>query len=148
VDVFPARGPVPTTLPEALEREKDIRFSSRTRAGVDGFKREHDLRVAIGTLWEMLPEAARESAEGKRFFDMGCVSTMDVVELVYRPKERQGQSKDYAFGRTTMHERWAAGLANAQEVLRQAPWKAPFPPGEGVRRSDPLNPNRDLGEEA
>jgi NTE family protein len=31
VDLFPARGELPRTLPEVDEREKDIRFSSRTR---------------------------------------------------------------------------------------------------------------------
>jgi NTE family protein len=148
VDVFPARGPVPSTLPESLEREKDIRYSSRTRAGVDGFKRLHDLRVAVGELWSMLPEAARGSPEGQRFREMGCVSSIDVVELVYRPEAPQGQSKDYAFGRETMRERWAAGLANAQEVLRLSPWEAPFPAGLGVRRSDPLNPYKGPDDEA
>ncbi len=148
VDVFPARGPIPTTLPEALERDKDIRYSSRTRAGVNGFKREHDLRVAIGALWAMLPETARASPEAQRLNAMGCTSSVDVVELVYRPKHIQGQSKDYAFGRATMQERWAEGLADAREVLRLAPWEAPFPQGLGVRRSDPLNPNARLEDEA
>ncbi|MES2711825.1 MAG: DUF3734 domain-containing protein [Pseudomonadota bacterium] len=143
VDVFPARGPVPTTLPEALERDKDIRYSSRTRAGVDGFKRLHDLRVAIGTLLDMLPEEARETPDCQRLRRLACVSNIDVVELIYRPREPQGQSKDYAFGRETMHERWEAGLSDARDVLRLAPWKAPFPPGLGVRRSDPLNPRED-----
>ena len=148
VDVFPARGPVPRTLPEALEREKDIRFSSRTRAGVDGFKRLHDLRVAIGALWAMLPDAVRTSPEAEHFRTLGCTSSIDVVELVYRPKHIQGQSKDYAFGRETMRERWAAGLADAHEVLRLAPWEAPFPAGLGVRRSDPLNPDQRLEDQA
>jgi NTE family protein len=143
VDVFPARGPVPRTLPEALEREKDIRFSSRTRAGVDGYKRVHDLRVAIGSLLDMLPEAARDNAEYQRMRALSCVSNIDVVELIYRPREPQGQSKDYAFGRETMHERWEAGRADATEVLRLAPWQAPFPPGLGLRRSDPLNPHKE-----
>src|SRR5205085_5870024 len=32
VDVFAARGPLPRNLDEVNEREKDIRYSSRTRA--------------------------------------------------------------------------------------------------------------------
>src|ERR1700749_753675 len=35
VDLFSARGPLPKTLLEAAEREKDIRFSSRTRMNTD-----------------------------------------------------------------------------------------------------------------
>src|SRR5260221_9558671 len=35
VDLFSARGPLPISLLEAAEREKDIRFSSRTRMNTD-----------------------------------------------------------------------------------------------------------------
>ena len=35
VDLFSARGPLPVSLLEAAEREKDIRFSSRTRMNTD-----------------------------------------------------------------------------------------------------------------
>lgn len=148
VDVFPARGPVPRTLPEAQEREKDIRYSSRTRANLDGFKRVHDLRVAAGALLERLPEALREAPEAERLRRMACITTVDVVELVYRPARPQGHSKDYAFGAATMRARWAQGLADAAAVLRAAPWTAPFPPGLGVRRFDPLNPDGNPSRDA
>src|SRR5262245_28456669 len=35
VDLFPARGAFPTTMERATEREKDIRYSSRTRLNTD-----------------------------------------------------------------------------------------------------------------
>ncbi|MCC6212961.1 MAG: patatin-like phospholipase family protein, partial [Burkholderiales bacterium] len=35
VDLWSARGQLPETLLDALEREKDIRYSSRTRRGID-----------------------------------------------------------------------------------------------------------------
>ncbi|WP_249120083.1 DUF3734 domain-containing protein [Plastoroseomonas hellenica] len=138
VDLFPARGPVPATLPESQEREKDIRYSSRTRAGVDSFKRMHDVRVNISALWEKLPEELRATPEAQYLRSLGCATTMDVVELIYRPAEVQGQSKDYAFSRGTMRERWVQGREDAAFVLHQAPWTAPFPPGVGVRRFDLL----------
>jgi NTE family protein len=148
VDLFPARGPVPTTLPESQEREKDIRYSSRTRAGVDNFKRMHDVRVNVSKLWEKLPEALRATPEAQFLRSFACLTTMDVVELIYRPAEMQGQSKDYAFSRGTMRERWAQGREDGAMVLRQAPWAAPFPPGIGVRRFDLLarTPDAAAGE--
>ena len=42
VDLFSARGALPTTLLEAAEREKDIRFSSRTRMNTDKNKQIHN----------------------------------------------------------------------------------------------------------
>ena len=39
VDVFHARGPLPTNLEEVGEREKDIRYSSRTRITTENFRR-------------------------------------------------------------------------------------------------------------
>ncbi|HEY4250027.1 MAG TPA: patatin-like phospholipase family protein [Roseomonas sp.] len=138
IDLFPARGPVPTTLAEAQERDKDIRYSSRTRAGVDSFKRMHDVRVNASALWEKLPEALRATPEAQFLHSLGCVTTMDVVEMIYRPAEPQGQSKDYAFSRGTMRERWAQGRQDGEAVLHLAPWTAPFPPGVGLRRFDLL----------
>src|SRR5258705_8081463 len=46
VYLFSARGPLPTSLLEAAEREKDIRFSSRTRMNTDKNKQIHNARMA------------------------------------------------------------------------------------------------------
>ena len=47
VDLFSARGPLPASLLEAAEREKDIRFSSRTRMNTDKNKQLHNARKAL-----------------------------------------------------------------------------------------------------
>src|SRR6187431_2165468 len=46
VDLFSARGDLPATLLEAAEREKDIRFSSRTRMNTDMNRQIHNARMA------------------------------------------------------------------------------------------------------
>ena len=56
VDLFSARGPVPETLLEAAEREKDIRYSSRTRMNTDKNRQIHNARRAVRDLIEKLPE--------------------------------------------------------------------------------------------
>src|ERR1700727_1960751 len=56
VDLFSARGLLPTSLLEAAEREKDIRYSSRTRMNTDKNKRVHNIRVALRDLLEKLPD--------------------------------------------------------------------------------------------
>jgi NTE family protein len=138
VDLFQARGRQPTDLEEVSEREKDIRYSSRTRAATDILRTTHDVRHNINGLWDQLPEDIRKTPEAKFLYNFGCVTTMDIVELVYRPPDPQGCSKDYEFSRTTMRARWAQGFSDAQTTLFAAPWLAPMPPEVGARTFDVL----------
>ncbi len=141
VDLFPARGPVPTTIQEAQEREKDIRYSSRTRAATDGFATRHDICHLIDQLWEKLPPEVRALDEAQALHGYGCRTSMDIVELIYRTDIAQGQSKDYEFSRPTMETRWAQGRADALNTLRAAPWLAPEQSEVGVRTFDVLQPS-------
>jgi NTE family protein len=138
VDVFHASGPAPTTLTEVAEREKDIRYSSRTRAATDTMRTIHDVRHNINTLWDKLPEALRDTPEGRFLYSFGCVTTMDIAQVIYRPADSQGHSKDYEFSRATMHERWAQGHADAAATLAASPWLEPMPPELGARTFDVL----------
>jgi NTE family protein len=138
VDLFQARGRQPTNLEEVSEREKDIRYSSRTRAATDTLRATHDVRHNINGLWDQLPEDIRKTPEAKFLYDFGCVTTMDIVELIYRPPDPQGCSKDYEFSRTTMRARWAQGLSDARTTLAASPWLAPMPPEVGARTFDVL----------
>jgi NTE family protein len=138
VDLFHARGRQPTDLEEVSEREKDIRYSSKTRAVTDLFHTIHDVRHNINSLWDQLPERLRNTPEAKFLYNFGCVTTMDIVELIYRPSDPQGPSKDYEFSRTTMRTRWAQGVSDAQTTLLASPWLAPMPPEVGARTFDVL----------
>ena len=138
VDLFHARGRQPTDLEEVGEREKDIRYSSRTRAITDMFRMTHDVRHNINSLWDRLPEDLRNTPEAKFLYNFGCVTTMDIVELIYRPTDPQGLWKDYEFSGTTMQTRWAQGLSDARTTLLASPWLAPMPPEVGARTFDVL----------
>jgi NTE family protein len=92
VDLFPTRGALPGNLNEVTERDKDIRYSSRTRAGTDTLRRLHDLRHSINMLWERLPENLKRGPEVALLDEFRCVTTMDIVELIYRPEHALGQS--------------------------------------------------------
>ena len=138
VDLFHALGHQPSDLGEVREREMDIRYSSRTRAVTDIFRRTHDVRHNINSLWDRLPDNLRKTPEAKFLYDFGCVTTMDVVQLIYRPIDTQGHSKDYEFSRTTMRTRWAQGLSDAQATLLASPWLAPMAAEVGARTFDVL----------
>lgn len=138
VDLFPARGAVPVTLGETWERQKDIRFSSRTRVVTDALRQIHDVRHNINELWGKLPEALRATPEAQFLYAFGCVTTMDIVGLVDRPRRALGHAKDFTFSRHTMEARWARGRADAETTLRASPWLAPMPPSVGARIFDVL----------
>jgi NTE family protein len=136
VDLFSARGAVPKSLDAVSEREKDIRYSSRTRMGVETFRYAHDLRRNIATLLAKLPDSLKNEPEVEFLKRVACQTTMDIVELIYRPEAALGPSKDYEFSRATMERRWQQGLSDARAALASAPWLEPAPPGVAVRTFD------------
>ncbi len=136
VDLFHANGTSPTSLEEVTEREKDIRYASRTRAGTQTMGEIQSLRLAIGELIARLPPEFRDAPEIARIDELSCDATFDIAHLIYRPLLPQGASKDYEFSRATMQARWDQGRSDADETLRAAPWRAPRKPGEGVRMFD------------
>ncbi len=137
VDVFPARGPVPKNLDEVAEREKDIRYSSRTRAGTDAFGEKHQLRRMINAVLAKLPPELKNDPDVLALADKSCTTTMDVVHLIYHPAEPQGAYKDFEFSRPTMVERWAAGKADAEAALVVEPWLEDHGAHVGLRAFDP-----------
>jgi NTE family protein len=139
VDLFQARGQVPTNLEEVNERDKDIRYSSRTRITTEHFRQRHDVRFAINELMEILPPEIRDTVQAKRLWQFGCVTRMDIVQLIYRPHDPQGSCKDYEFSRATMRRRWEQGLADACTTLAAAPWLEPPPKDAGVRVFDVMH---------
>jgi hypothetical protein len=63
VDLWSARGELPRTLVEVSTRQKEIQYSSRTRASTDSFKRIQRLRRVMADLLDKLPEELDRSPE-------------------------------------------------------------------------------------
>jgi NTE family protein len=140
VDLFPAHcRHRPANLDEVTEREKDIRYSSRTRFVTDTLRERHDVRHAINELHKLLPPELASTEQAKRLYTHGCVTTMDIVQLIYRPDEPQGSLKDFEFSRPTMEARWQQGLSDARTTLNASPWLEPMPSEFGVRVFDVIH---------
>ena len=139
VDLFPAHGYVPTNLDEVHEREKDIRYSSRTIMSTNSLREKHDVRHAINELHKLLPADLANTEQAKRLYEHGCVTQMDIVQLIYRPIEPQGALKDFEFSRSTMEARWQQGVSDARSTLDVSPWIAPMPRDIGVRVFDVIH---------
>lgn len=122
VDLFAATGELPTTLAEVTEREKDIRFSSRTRLNTTN---ELDLQViaqAAQRLIAKLPPELQDDPDVRALSKVRCESAVDVVHLIYRSKHYESQSKDYEFSRLSMQEHWDTGRADMAHTLHDPRW--------------------------
>jgi NTE family protein len=138
VDLFPARGPLPTTLGEAAEREKDIRFSSRTRRNTTLEVDRQMAAKAAQRLIAKLPAELREDPDVQvleRRLRSEC-TTVDVVHLIYRSRQYESQAKDYEFSRLTMQEHWQAGYDDMRHSLLDSRWVNRGPTEDGVRVFD------------
>ncbi|MBC8048722.1 MAG: patatin-like phospholipase family protein [Chitinophagales bacterium] len=139
VDVFQSFGQLPHNLDEVSEREKDIRYSSRTRVSTREAQEKHEIRHAINEFFETLPDEVKQTPEAKRAYAFSCVTEMDIVQLIYRPMLPQGAAKDYEFSRATMNARWEQGVADMRQTLTASPWLAPAPKDVGVRVFDVMH---------
>ena len=120
VDLWSARGEFPRNMLEVITREKEIRYSSRTRAGTDQFKHVQRLRRAAAGLLEKLPESLRNTPEAKLLSTAADRKVYNVIQLIYRARNYEGHSKDYEFSRLSMEEHWRAGYHDARRTLRHS----------------------------
>jgi NTE family protein len=122
VDLFSARGPLPMTLLEAAEREKDIRYSSRTRMNTDKNRQLHNARKAVRTLIAKLPENLKDDPSVAYLREASKENTVTVVHLIYRSKNYESSSKDYDFSHVGMVEHWDAGVRDVHQSMRHEEW--------------------------
>lgn len=118
IDLFSARGDLPTSLLEATEREKDIRFSSRTRMNTDKNKQVHNARRAVRDLISKLPDYLKNDPSVEFLAKVSRESTVTVVHLIYRSKNYRSSSKDYDFSHVAMVEHWEAGVRDVHLSMR------------------------------
>jgi len=136
IDLWSAKGELPRNLLDADVRAKEIRFSSRTRAGIDLYKYVQKRRIAMATLLERLPDELRDLPEVALLAAEANKKVCNVVHLIYRAKKYEGCAKDYEFSRRTMEEHWLAGYSDAVQSLSHREIFEPPDRLEGVRTFD------------
>jgi NTE family protein len=122
VDLFSARGPLPETLLEAAEREKDIRFSSRTRMNTDKNRQIHNARKAVRDLISKLPDNLKDDPSVAFLRKASRENTVTVVHLIYKSKNYETSSKDYDFSHVGVVEHWNAGVRDVHLSMRHKEW--------------------------
>ncbi|MDB5715019.1 MAG: patatin [Sphingomonadales bacterium] len=109
VDLFPAAASRPKTIMDVMAREKEIRFSSRTRQVSDQMLKLRREREAIRKVLKKLPAELLGDVDVKRLAEMAREFPVNVVQLIYRANAWEGGSRDYEFSARTMNEHWQAG---------------------------------------
>ncbi len=118
VDLWSARGNMPATLSDVTTRQKEIQYSSRTRTETDHFKETQRMRFALARLLHKLPAELREDPDFEYLHGLADRSRYNIVELIYRSKHYEDQTRDFEFSRLTMEDHWAAGLDDARRTVR------------------------------
>jgi len=124
VDLWSARGKLPHNLLDVAERQKDIQYSSRTRAITDVMREQQNYRRMLSELMALVPVSKRNDPWYQRAADHACDARRNVIQLIYRDKSFEGSAKDYQFGALTMHEHWASGLEDIRDTLKHPKWLA------------------------
>jgi NTE family protein len=104
------------------EREKDIRFSSRTRMNTDKNRLLHNTRKALRELFTKLPDYLRNDPSVEILCQAAKENTVTVVHLIYRSKNYESSSKDYDFSHVGMVEHWGAGERDVHLSMRHKDW--------------------------
>jgi len=129
VDLWSALGTLPTNIWDVQERQKDIQYSSRTRAITDRMAREQELRHLIRELLAHVPEQTRLTDKWcRKASEWACGRQVGVIHLIYQEKEWDGLAKDYEFSPMTMRDHWASGLDDLRGSLRHPDWLQLPPP--------------------
>ncbi|HVZ45706.1 MAG TPA: patatin-like phospholipase family protein [Ramlibacter sp.] len=122
VDLFSARGSMPRTLSEVIERQKDITYSSRTRMNTDAAATHVNLQQAVADLIAELPARRRSDASIVALRQQMKCEPIDIVHLIYRDKPYELDSKDYEFSRGMVEEHWNAGVRDMRNTIAHPEW--------------------------
>ncbi|AZN35052.1 patatin-like phospholipase family protein [Iodobacter ciconiae] len=116
VDLWSAKGPLPTSMDAVAWRQKEIQYASRNTQ-VEVACTTHNLRRALAKASPDTKAISKESA-----MDVPQ-RHIDIVHITYTPSASEGSCSDAEFSRPSIARRRAAGYADMQEALAQSPWK-------------------------
>jgi NTE family protein len=117
IDLWNQRGRLPRGIMDVAAREKEIRFSSRTRDNVDRFADIQRHRHAVARLIDQLPPDLRALPDAAALATFADHKVYNIVHLIYRSKIYEGDTQDYEFSALSMRDHWTAGYRDASQAL-------------------------------
>ncbi|MAC77819.1 MAG: hypothetical protein CML66_07120 [Rhodobacteraceae bacterium] len=123
IDLFPAAGKCPKSVWGSEAREKEIRFSSRTRLNTDMLLEQHESHKAARRLARKLPAEFQNDPDLLMLMHGDRDPRISIAHLIYRRAPTETGSSDYEFSRRSMHLHWTAGADDARQTLEHTTWK-------------------------
>ncbi|MCB1444265.1 MAG: DUF3734 domain-containing protein [Rhizobiaceae bacterium] len=152
VDLFSATGTMPRDMSDVLAREKEIRYSSRTRLNTDEAARHERYEKALRRLLDKLPPEFADDRDVRFLRAQDGRGAVTAVHLIYARKPYETHSMDNEFSRLTMEEHWRAGYDDVMKTFALPQWKNRVIPEDGFvsidYRRDHARPQGGLHESA
>lgn len=120
IDLFPAATERPRTIMDVMAREKEIRFSSRTRQVSDQMMRDRKDRELARRVLAKLPVEMRDDPDVAALAARTNEDPVNLVHLIHRANAWEGGSRDFEFSARTMREHWNAGMKAVAETMANA----------------------------
>ncbi|QNQ11707.1 patatin-like phospholipase family protein [Sphingomonas alpina] len=117
IDLFSATTEKMKTIMDVMAREKEIRFSSRTREVSSQLMRLRQDREAIRKVLAKLPEGMHNDPDVVALTARAAEDPVNLVHLIYRANAWEGGSRDFEFSARTMREHWEAGQLAVAETM-------------------------------
>ncbi|KTD45287.1 patatin-like phospholipase [Legionella quinlivanii] len=132
VDLWSPEGALPGTLDEVRKRNLEIIYSSRYEEHRKNYEAMHNMRRAIRALYSQLPPEKQQDPENLRLVSLGCITSMDIVQIQYEQKPWESSTKDADFSASSIKSRWEQGKLKTQMLLDKKTFAEPHPPHVGV----------------
>ena len=120
VDLFAAAAERPRTIMDVMAREKEIRFSSRTRQVTDQLLRLRKERELTRRVLAKLPADLADDRDVKALAALSAEKPVSLVHIIYRANTWEGGARDYEFSTRTMLEHWIAGQGAVERTMANA----------------------------
>jgi len=136
VDLFSASGHMPRDMLEAAAREKEIRFSSRTRLNTQIAREQEKMRKALKRVLAKVPPELANDPDVQYLLGEQDGGGTTVVHLIYRRRGYETSTMDYEFSRITMEDHWRSGYDDVKETLACGQWVNRRIPEDGFKTID------------
>lgn len=123
VDCFSLQGPLPKTMDQLEERQKDIRYASHSRRLTNVYTSRQNLQAAIHFLSDKLTSEAKKDPEVQKILELGHAKRFSVVHIIYNAPHYAHSFKDYNFMRSVIKTRLQAGYYDTNKVLKNPKWE-------------------------
>jgi NTE family protein len=120
VDLFSSVAAAPRTIMDVMAREKEIRYSSRTRQVSDQLLKLRKEREVIRRALAKLPPGLADDPDIRALGDLAHEFPVNVIQLIYRANAWEGGARDYEFSARTMREHWDAGKGAVTDTIRKS----------------------------